>query len=100
MKKLKKFQKKLNDVAKRKEEIEQRRKDEIEKLSSFENRFPGRVSERIFNVWLEYQMEVGKINKADIKEIPFMYMEKINIWNKGVTFLKAKFIGKKPEKSF
>ena len=73
---------------------------EIEKLSSFENRFPGRVSERIFNVWLEYQMEVGKINKADIKEIPFMYMEKINIWNKGVTFLKAKFIGKKPEKSF
>ena len=69
-------------------------------LSSFENRFPGRVSERIFNVWLEYQLEIGKIKKEDIKEIPFMYMEKINIINKGLTFLRAKFTGKKPEKSF
>ena len=69
-------------------------------LSSFENRFPGRVSERIFNVWLEYQLEIGKIKKEDIKEIPFMYMEKINIINKGFTFLRAKFTGKKPEKSF
>lgn len=69
-------------------------------LSSFENRFPGRVSERIFNVWLEYQLETGKIKKDDIKEIPFMYMEKINIINKGLTFLRAKFTGKKPEKSF
>lgn len=69
-------------------------------LSSFENRFPGRVSERIFNVWLEYQLETGKIKKEDIKEIPFMYMEKINIINKGFTFLRAKFTGKKPEKSF
>ena len=69
-------------------------------LSFFENRFPGRVSERIFNVWLEYQLETGRINKNEIKEIPFMYMEKINIWNKGVTFLRAKFTGKKPEKSF
>jgi len=69
-------------------------------LSSFENRYPGRVSERIFNVWLTYQMQEGKIREDDICEIPFMYMEKINILNKGITFLKAKFIGKKPEKSF
>lgn len=69
-------------------------------LSSFENRFPGRVSERIFNVWLEHQLETGKIKKEDIKEIPFMYMEKINIINKGLTFLRAKFTEKKPEKSF
>ena len=69
-------------------------------LSSFENRFPGRVSERIFNVWLEYQIQVGRIKPDEIKEIPFMYMEKINILNKGVTFLRAKFTGKKPQKSF
>ena len=69
-------------------------------LTSFENRYPGRVSERIFNVWLEYQLENGKIKPSDIKEIPFMYMEKINIINKGFTFLRAKFLGKKPQKSF
>lgn len=71
-----------------------------EELSSFENRFPGRVSERIFNVWLEYQLETGRIKKEEIKEIPFMYMEKINILNKGYTFLRAKFAGIKPKKSF
>lgn len=69
-------------------------------LSSFENRFPGRVSERIFNVWLEYQLQIGRIKPDEIKEIPFMYMEKINILNKGITFLRAKFTGKKPQKSF
>ena len=69
-------------------------------LTSFENRYPGRVSERIFNVWLEYQLESGRIKQTEIKEIPFMYMEKINIVNKGFTFLRAKFMGKKPEKSF
>ncbi|MBR6402640.1 MAG: DUF4422 domain-containing protein [Eubacterium sp.] len=69
-------------------------------LTGFENRFPGRVSERIFNVWLEHQLETGHIKPSEIKEIPFMYMEKINLLNKGVTFLRAKFTGKKPEKSF
>lgn len=69
-------------------------------LTAFENRFPGRVSERIFNVWLEYQLSSGHISKDDIYEIPFMYMEKINILNKGITFLRAKFTGKKPQKSF
>ncbi len=69
-------------------------------LTSFENRFPGRVSERLFNVWLEKQLESRRINKEDIFEIPFMYMEKINVFNKGLTFLRAKFTGKKPEKSF
>ena len=73
---------------------------EAPKLTPFENRLPGRVSERIFNVWLEYQLETGRIRKEDIKEIPFMYMERINILNKGFTFLRAKFTGKKPEKSF
>lgn len=68
--------------------------------TAFENRFPGRVSERLFNVWLTYQLETGKIKESDIKEIPFMYMEHINVLNKGVTFLEAKFLGKKPEKSF
>ncbi len=69
-------------------------------LTSFENRYPGRVSERFFNVWLEYQLKTGRIQKNEIKELPFMYTEKINKINKGITFLKAKFLGVKPQKSF
>ena len=69
-------------------------------LSAFENRFPGRVSERLFNVWLEHQLEVGNIKADEIREIPFMYMEKINKLNKAYTFLRAKFVGIKPQKSF
>lgn len=67
--------------------------------TSFEARFPGRVSERLFNVWLTYKLDHGEIRKDEIKEYQFMYMEKINKFKKGITFLKAKFAGKKPEKS-
>ena len=68
--------------------------------SSFEERYAGRVSERLFNVWLEQKLHDGVIRPGEIEEIPFMYMEKINAVDKGVTFLKAKFLGKKPKKSF
>ncbi|MBR6880631.1 MAG: DUF4422 domain-containing protein [Clostridiales bacterium] len=68
--------------------------------TGFEARFPGRVSERLFNVWLTYKLDSGEIKEEEVMEIPFMYMEKINIFNKGITFLKAKFLGRKPEKSF
>ncbi len=81
-------------------ELEKRLEDDSDTLTDFENRFPGRVSERLFNVWLTYQIHEGRIKEEEIKEIPFMYTEKINLLNKGMTFLKAKFIGKKPEKSF
>ena len=81
-------------------ELSKRLEKDSNSLTSFENRFPGRVSERLFNVWLERQLETAHISKEDIYEIPFMYMEKINIVNKGFTFLRAKFTGKKPQKSF
>lgn len=69
-------------------------------LSSFQARFYGRVSEIIFNVWLDYQVETGKINENEIMEIPCIHMEKINWLKKGSSFLKAKFFGKKYEGSF
>lgn len=69
-------------------------------LSDFHARFYGRVSEIIFNVWLDYQVETGKINENEIMEIPCMHMEKINWLKKGSSFLKAKFFGKKYEGSF
>ena len=68
-----------------------------DKYSSFHARFYGRVSEILFNVWLrQYQKE----KSLKIKELPFIYGEKINWFKKGSAFLMAKFFGKKYEKSF
>ena len=69
-------------------------------LTPFHSRYYGRVSEIIFNVWLVEQEKKGKIKKSEIKEIPFIHMEKINWWKKGGAFLKAKFVGKKYSGSF
>nr|WP_228099577.1 DUF4422 domain-containing protein [Streptococcus danieliae] len=62
-------------------------------MTPFESRFPGRISERLFNVWL---LKNGYL----IKEVPFMYLEKVNLLEKGKAFLQAKFLGKKYGKSF
>lgn len=69
-------------------------------LSAFQGRFYGRVSEIIFNVWIEEKLQSREIKKEQIKEIPCIHMEKINWWKKGTAFLKAKFFGKKYEGSF
>ena len=69
-------------------------------LSAFQGRFYGRVSEIIFNVWLDEKIKSGIIKTDEVKEIPCIHMEKINWWKKGTAFLKAKFFGKKYEGSF
>lgn len=71
-----------------------------QELSAFQGRFYGRVSEIIFNVWLDEKLELGELKKDEVKEIPCIHMEKINWWKKGNAFLKAKFWGKKYEGSF
>ena len=72
----------------------------MQELSVFQSRFYGRISEIIFNVWLERQLESGKLKKEEVKEIPVIHMDNINWFKKGGAFLKAKFIGKKYEGSF
>lgn len=72
-------------------ELEKRMK--VKEYSAFQGRFYGRVSEILFNVWLAEQ-------SYPIKEIGYMYMEKINRWKKVIAFLKAKFGKKKYESSF
>ena len=62
-------------------------------LTDFEARLFGRVSELLFNVWLVK-------NNLTPKEVPFMYMEKVNLFKKGISFLMAKFFGKKYGQSF
>lgn len=73
---------------------------DMPELSSFQGRFYGRVSEIIFNVWLDYQISDGRIKRDEIKEISCIYMEKIKWRKKIASFLKAKFFHKKYESSF
>lgn len=71
-----------------------------ENLDTFQSRLYGRVSEIIFNVWLEEQLKTGRIRNDQIREIPFIYMEPVNWLKKGSSFLKAKLIHQKYDKSF
>ena len=59
----------------------------------FHARFYGRISELLLDVWI-------RKNGLKYKEIPIMDMQNINWWKKGRSFLKAKFFGKKYDKSF
>lgn len=68
-----------------------------EQYSAFHARFYGRVSELLFNVWLK---QYSKTKPLKIKQIPFVYGEKINWLKKGSAFLMAKFFKKKYENSF
>lgn len=72
----------------------------VPELSFYQGRFYGRISELCFNVWLDYQIKNRYISKNDIKELPYIYTEKIDWWKKGTSFLKAKFFKKKYEVSF
>ena len=81
-------------------ELEKRVGEKQPEMSAFQSRFYGRVSEIIFNVWLDYQIQSGQISQKDVKELPFIYMEKINWFRKGISFLKAKVFHKKYDSSF
>lgn len=74
-------------------------KVDMPELSDFQARFYGRVSEIIFNVWLDYKISIGEISKKEIMEIPCRFMEKVNWFKKGYYFLSAKFLRKKYDKS-
>lgn len=80
------------------DELENRIDDSL--LDAFEGRLYGRISEIIFNVWLDRQVETGAISSASIKILPLVYMEKVDWWKKGTSFLKAKFFHKKYNGSF
>lgn len=64
--------------------------------TDFEKRLYGRVSEILFNVWIDYKVRKG----LTIKELKCIHMESVNWAKKGTAFLEAKFLGKKYEESF
>ena len=63
------------------------------KYDSFHARFYGRVSELLFDVWLNTK-------GYNYKQVKVISMEKVNWWIKGTSFLKAKFKKEKYGKSF
>ena len=73
------------------DELEKRVDDS--KYDTFHARFYGRVSELLFDVWLNTK-------GYNYKEVKVISMEKVNWWKKGTSFLKAKFKKEKYGKSF
>lgn len=69
-------------------------------MSEFEKRWPGRVSEILFNVWLEYSIQTGRLRRSDVKEISCIYVGKIDYPKKIASFINAKLFHKKYKKSF
>lgn len=65
---------------------------------AFTKRYVGRMSEILFNVWLQHKLNTGAIKKSQIMELDCNVEE--NWLVKIPAFLKAKFLGKKYENSF
>ena len=66
-------------------------------MAPFDARFPGRISEILFNVWLEKQLETGRLRPSQVRELP--YFEEVDWGFKIRSFLSAKFLHKKYERS-
>lgn len=62
-------------------------------MDDFAARWPGRVSERLLDPWLE-------TNEHTFAELPVVSPEPVDWVKKGSSFLAAKFLGRKYEKSF
>lgn len=62
-------------------------------MSAFDSRFCGRISEILFDVWIERKLQEGTIKNDQIKELD--YMEDVNWSFKIKNFLSAKFLHKK-----
>lgn len=66
---------------------------DVSQYDTFHARFFGRVSELLLDVWINK-------NNIQYKEVKVVDMQNVNWFKKGLSFLNAKFYGKKYEKSF
>jgi hypothetical protein len=70
---------------------------DVTALSFYQGRYCGRVGEIILNVWIDYQLQSGKLRDEDILVLPYIYTEKVDWKKKADSFLKAKFLHRKYE---
>ena len=66
---------------------------DVSKYDNFHARFFGRISELLLDVWIN-------TNNLKYEEVKVIDIEKVNWLKKGISFLMAKFTGKKYGKSF
>ena len=71
-----------------------------EGMTAFEKRYPGRVSEILWNVYLDRLVSTGELKREEIHPIPYMYFGKIDWPRKVKAFLGAKFLHRKYDASF
>lgn len=69
-------------------------------LSKFQGRFYGRISEILFNVWLQQQLNFGYLQKKEIKEVKYIYIGKVDMARKILSFMGATFFHRKYNRSF
>lgn len=69
------------------------RRIDASQYDAFQKRYLGRVSELLLDVWIEK-------NKLAYAEVPTIAMEKMDWGRKIISFLKAKFLKRKYDKSF
>ena len=73
--------------------FELEKRTDVSKYDSFHARFFGRVSELLLDVWIN-------TNDVNFTEAKVIDMQNVNWIKKGISFLSAKFGGKKYDKSF
>ena len=69
-------------------------------MTPFEKRYIGRVSEILFNVWLQYAKTEHWLSDKDIYEVPYIYIGRIDWPRKIMGFINAKLFHKKYDRSF
>ena len=72
----------------------------LEEQSAYQRRYIGRIAEILLNVWLDREVELGRINQDRIEVLPLVYLGKVNWFKKGSAFLRAKFLHKRYKESF
>ena len=69
-------------------------------MDDYDKRYPGRIAELLFNVWLDYQIEEGAVKRSEIKVLPWYTTTGEKTAEKAKALLKAKFKGEQYHKSF
>jgi len=65
------------------------------KMDDYDRRYPGRIAELLFNVWIDHELEEGTLKHHDIKVLPWYCTTGDKTAEKAKAMLKAKYKGEK-----